>query len=116
MADSDPIGDGPTVALTIPADHVRILRGVFEDAREGAREDLANYPEGLKDPACLRRDVDAYGQLLTALDELAIVPDAEVLAVVADLAQIIDGSNEYSRVVAEHDALHGLLAQLTGGR
>jgi hypothetical protein len=116
MADSDPIGSGPTVALTLPADHVRILRGVFEDARAGAREDLANYPDGLKDPAHLRRDVDAYGQLLTALDESAVVPDAEVLAVVADLAQIIDGSNEYSRVVAEHDALHGLLEQLTGGR
>jgi hypothetical protein len=116
MADSHPIDNGPTAALTLSADHIRILRGVFEDAHEGAREDLANYPEGLKDPAHLRRDVDAYGQLLTALDESEVVPDAEVLAVVRDLAKMIDGSNEYGRVVAEHDALHGLLEQLTGGR
>ena len=44
-----------------------------------------------------------------------IVPDADVRVVVGDLAKIIDGSNEYERVVAEHEALHGLLAQLGGG-
>jgi hypothetical protein len=37
-----------------------------------------------------------------------------VLALVADLATVIDGSNQYSRVVAEHEALHGLLDQLAG--
>jgi hypothetical protein len=31
------------------------------------------------------------------------------------LAAIIDKGNEYARVVSEHEALHGLLDQLTGG-
>jgi hypothetical protein len=50
-----------------------------------------------------------------ALAELVIVPDADMLAIVADLAQVIDGGNEYSRVVSEHTALHDLLSQLTRG-
>ena len=44
-----------------------------------------------------------------------IVPDDDLRAVLGDLANIIDSGNEYSRVVAEHEALHGLLGQLTGG-
>jgi hypothetical protein len=32
-----------------------------------------------------------------------------------DLAHIIDSGNEYTRVVTEHEALHGLLDQLRGG-
>ena len=43
-----------------------------------------------------------------------IVPDRDVLDVLADLAQVIDTGNEYSRVVAEHEALCGLLASLDG--
>ena len=46
---------------------------------------------------------------------MAIVPNPDVCDVVGDLAQIIDGGNEYRRVVTEHDALHGLLDQLGEG-
>ncbi|HEX3563270.1 MAG TPA: hypothetical protein VHU24_10565 [Solirubrobacterales bacterium] len=46
------------------------------------------------------------------MDELVIVPDADVRDVLGDLAHIIDRSNEYSRVIAEHEALHGLLSKL----
>jgi hypothetical protein len=49
------------------------------------------------------------------LNELVIVPDRDVRDLVADLAGIVDQANEYSRVVEEHEALHGLLAQLGGG-
>lgn len=45
-----------------------------------------------------------------------IVPDQGVLGVLGDLATIIDQGNEHRRVVAEHEALHGLLAQLRGER
>ncbi len=44
-----------------------------------------------------------------------IVPDADMRDVLGDLAGIIDSSNEYTRVVAEHEALHGLLDQIKGG-
>jgi hypothetical protein len=115
MANDNPTGHGAAVALHLPADHVRFLRSVFEQAREGIRDELRDYPKKLKDPGHLRREVAAYGRLLVALDELVIVPDADVLAIVADLAQVIDGGNEYSRVVSEHAALHDLLNQLTGG-
>jgi hypothetical protein len=44
-----------------------------------------------------------------------IVPDRDVRNLLSDLAEIVDRANEYSRVVEEHDALSGLLAQLGGG-
>lgn len=116
MADQNPTGRGLAVALKLPADHVRFLRETFKLAHAGVRDELGEYPKRLRDPDHLRREFAAYGRLLTALDELVVVPDADVLAVLADLSAVIDASNEYSRVVAEHEALHGLLAQLSGGQ
>ena len=115
MADENPTGRGSAVALSIPADQARFLRSTFRSARAGIRNELREYPKQLKDPARLHREEATYGRLLAALDELVILPDNDVRAVVGDLAQIIDSGNEYSRVVAEHEALHGLLDQLGGG-
>jgi len=115
MADENPMGRGNAVALKIPADQVQFLRTLFTDARAGIRQELKEYPHTLKEPAHLRREEAAYGRLLAALDELVIVPDADVRDVLGDLAGIIDRSNEYSRVVAEHEALRGLLGQIAGG-
>jgi hypothetical protein len=114
MADQNPTGHGEAVALQLPADQVRFLRSAFEMAREGVREELGDFPDQL-DPSRLKREEAAYGRLLTALDELVIVPAPDVLAILADLAAIIDQGNEYRRVVSEHEALHGLLDQLRGG-
>lgn len=47
MADENPTGRGNAVALKIPADQVRFLRGIFESAQAGVREELDNYPDGL---------------------------------------------------------------------
>jgi len=113
MADQNPTGRGAAVALNLPADHVHFLRETFGDALDGVKDELESARP--KHPERLRREEAAYGRLLAALDELVIVPDDEILEVVASLVQIIDGSNEYSRVVAEHEALYGLHAQLTGG-
>ena len=115
MADENPTGRGFAVALNIPADQVGFLRGLFTSARAGVRQELKEYPDQLKEPARLRREDAAYGRLLAALDELVIIPDDGLRAVLGDLAKIIDSGNEYSRVVAEHEALHGLLGQLKGG-
>lgn len=112
MADENPMGRGAAVALDLPADQVRFLRGTFESAQEGVRDELREHPDQLEDPARLRREDAAYGRLLTALDECVIAPDAEVRAVVRDLAQMIDQGNEHGRVVFEHEAFHGLLAVL----
>jgi hypothetical protein len=115
MADPNPTGRGNAVALQLPVDHVRFLRGVFQMALRGIRDELADYPKRLKEPARLRREEAVYGRLLTALDELVIVPDPDTRDVLGDLAGIIDRSNEYTRVVAEHEALYGLLDRVKGG-
>ena len=112
MADENPTGRGAAVALHLPADQVGFLRGTFADAREGVQDELRHHSGELKDPTRLRREETAYGRLLTALDECVIAPDADARALVADLAEVIDQGNEYSRVVFEHNALHGLLAVL----
>jgi hypothetical protein len=114
MADQNPTGRGAAVALDLPVDHVRFLRGVFEKARDGISDELEEFPDQL-DPKRLHREHAVYGRLLTALDELVIVPDHDVCDVVGDLAGVIDRGNEYKRAVAEHEAIHGLLDQLKGG-
>jgi hypothetical protein len=114
MADENPTGRGSAVALSISADQARFLRSTFEKARAGVKDELEEFPDQL-DPKRLEREEAAYARLLAALNELVIVPDRDVRDLVADLAGIIDTANEYSRVVEEHEALHGLLAQLGGG-
>jgi hypothetical protein len=113
MADENPTGRGSAVALSISADQARFLRSTFEKARAGVKDELEGFPDQL-DPKRLEREEAAYARLLAALNELVIVPDRDVLDVLADLAQVIDTGNEYSRVVEEHEALHGLLARLNG--
>jgi hypothetical protein len=115
MADQNPTGSGAAVTLNIPADHVRFLRSTFEKARAGVKDELEEFPDQL-DPERLQREEAVYTRLLAALDELVIVPDQDVLDVLGDLARVIDEGNEYRRVVTEHEALHGLLAQLQGER
>lgn len=115
MADENPTGKSAAVALDIPSDQARFLRSTFRSAQGGIRAELREYPKQLKEPTRLRREEAAYGRLLAALDTRLIVPDLDVRAVVSDLAQVIDTANEYSRVVAEHEALHGLLGQLERG-
>jgi hypothetical protein len=116
MASENPKGRGAAVALKITADQVRFLRSVFRMAQDGIKDELENYPTQLGDPTRLRREEAAYGQLLTALDELVIVPDNDVRTILRDLAQTIDTANEHERVVSEHEALSGLLEQVGGSR
>jgi hypothetical protein len=115
MAGSNPTGRGSAVALKLPVDQVRFLRMLFTSARAGVQQELKEYPDTLKEPTRLRREEAAYGRLLAALDELVIVPDGDVVDVLSDLAGIIDRSNEYTRVVTEHEALRGMLDQIKGG-
>ncbi len=115
MSCNNPTADGDAVALTIPAKHRKFLRDLFEIARNGIREELAQYPKQLKEPRRLHREEVVYEKLLTALGSGSIVPDRDVRDVLRDLAEIYDRENEYERVIAEHEALHSLLDQLAGG-
>jgi hypothetical protein len=114
MADQNPTGSGAAVALNLPADQVRFLRSTFEKARAGVKDELEEFPDQV-DPKRLEREEAVFGRLLAALDEQVIVSGRDVRDLLSDLAGIIDRANEYSRVVEEHEALHGLLAQLGGG-
>jgi hypothetical protein len=113
MAEKNPTGDGDAVALTIPTEHRKFLRDLFEIARGGIREELAQYPKQLKEPHRLHREEAVYEKLLAALDTGSIVSDRDVRDVLRDLAEIYDRENEYERVIAEHEALHGLLGRLS---
>lgn len=114
MSAQNPKGPHAFVGLSIAAYHADFLRETFEGARAGVRAELREYPGQVCDPERLRREAATYTRLLTAIEERAIVPDAEARELVADLALAIDRENEYARVAAEHEALHGLLAQLPG--
>ncbi|HEX9967918.1 MAG TPA: hypothetical protein VGB06_08220 [Solirubrobacterales bacterium] len=116
MAETNPTGDGLPVALKIPPDDDRFLRGVFTMARDGIRDELTEYPKELREPSRLHREEAAYERLLEALDTGEIVADGEVLQVLADLAGTIDRANEYDRVAAEHAALLGIRDQIRLGR
>jgi hypothetical protein len=114
MSCANPTGRGSAVALTIPVDHIRFLRSVFQMARSGIKDELAEYPDTLREPTQLHREEAVYRRLLMALDELVVVPDRDLRTVLGDLVQIIDQDNEYERVISEHEALCGLLGQIQG--
>jgi hypothetical protein len=110
MATKNPTGDGDLVALP---EHRKFLCDLFEIARAGIREELAQYPKQLREPRRLHREEAVYEKLLEALNSGSIGPDRDVRDVLRDLAEIYDRENEYERVIAEHEALHGLLGQLS---
>jgi hypothetical protein len=112
MATTDPTGGGPAVALTIPPDDATFLRGVFEMARSGIRDELAEHPDSLREPTRLHREEAVYDALLAALDSGSLVVTGDLRCVLCDLAQLIDRANEYERVVAEHAAILGLRKQV----
>ena len=116
MATDNPTGRGSAVALTIPTHHAGFLRDILDACREGAEGDLAQAGERHPHRERVRREADAYGRLLKALESRAIVPDDDVVGVVAKLAEQTDASNDYEQVVLEHRALCGLLGLLEEGR
>jgi hypothetical protein len=111
----NPTGRGPGISLAISSKDRRFLRGLFKIARGGIRDDLADHPEAVREPARLRREEGAYDTLLAALDSGSIVASRDVCRVLSDLAQMIDRENEYERVVAEHAALLGVREQVCEG-
>lgn len=116
MARQNPTGGGARVALAIPSRHQEFLRRVFTSASAGVHDDLARFPDRVRNPDGLRREEAAYDALLAALDSGAIVATGDVRCVLCDLAVTIDRENEYERVVAEHAALLGLRRQIGAGR
>jgi hypothetical protein len=114
MADTDPTGGDSTVALDLPAEHMTILRDTLASCLEGVRGDL-DTPERMRDPEKARWEAAAYKRLLAGLERgEVLVPDESAREAVATIVANADLENNYAEVVAEHDALHGLLAGLGG--
>jgi len=115
MATQNPTGGGASITLSIRPCDGAFVRKVLTAARDGLRDELDRFADQLREPTSrLLGEEAAYGQLLDGLDGIPVFPDAAMYEAVAGLARAIDNDNEYSRVVAEHDALHGLLAQVQG--
>ncbi|HEX3239657.1 MAG TPA: hypothetical protein VHR18_05930 [Solirubrobacterales bacterium] len=82
-------------------------------ASSGLGEELARFGGKLKAPADqLREEARAYRTLLDGIDGAAICPDRTMCEAVSGLAEAVDRENQYGRVVAEHEAMQGLLGQL----
>lgn len=112
MAEFDLTNDKAPVQLDVPRRDRMFLKEVLTMARDGVREELREHGERLREPRRLRREEAAYERLLRAVDEQRVFPDPELCGVLDELADIVDGSNEYVRVMAEHKAMRGLLAAL----
>jgi hypothetical protein len=114
MSCSQPTGGGTAVALDLPDSQGKILRSTLTSCLEGVSDDL-KWPERLPDPGRARREADTYERLLTALDVGAIsLPDEEAREAVEVMVLSIERDPDYAQVIAEHDALHGLLGVLEG--
>lgn len=100
------------VPLDLPPDHHRLLLDIFSGGLHTATEGVE---AGLPDPEGSRKRAAVYGRLIEALNRGEIaVPDEAARAEVEEIAEATDRENDYAGVVAEHDALGGLLARLGG--
>jgi len=114
MATQHDTGGGEAVPLDLPASQVKILRGTLTDCLEGVSGDLKT-PEQMPNPAKARREADAYERLLAALAEgVIVVPDEAAREAVEVMVLAVEEDTDYQQIIAEHDALFGLLALLGG--
>jgi hypothetical protein len=114
MADQNPTGDGQAVPLDLPAPQVALLRLTLTSCLVGVKGDLARAGETPNSEKA-REEAGAFRRLLRGLQRGEVtLPDEPARAAVAILAAEADRENNYAGVVAEHNALHGLLGVLEG--
>jgi hypothetical protein len=114
MADSNPTDGSKVVPLDLSESQVTILRNTLTMCLEGVRGGL-KAPAETVDPGKARQEAEAYERLLRSLDwGEVVVPDEAARAAIEAMALAADEENNYAEVIATHDALFGLLAQLGG--
>jgi hypothetical protein len=68
----------------------------------------------VKNPDLTRQEADAFERLLSGVASgRVLVPDETARAVIEAAANAYDDASEYAEMVANHNALHGLLAALS---
>ncbi len=113
MATQNPRGDGSIVTLSVQPSDEPFVRRLIAAASDGLAEELARFGGKLRVPADqLREEARSYRALLDGLDGAAIRPDRAMCEALSSLAEAVDRENQYSRVVAEHEAMYSLLGQL----
>lgn len=114
MSCSQPTGGSEAVALDLPDSQRKILRSTLTDCLEGVSGDL-KHPERLPDAEKAQRESDAYRRLLAALDAGEItLPDEAAREAVEVMVVAVEEDTNYWEIIAEHDALFGLLDLLGG--
>jgi hypothetical protein len=114
MATKNPTRGKRAVPIDLPSEHLAILLDGIDACLEGVLGDLET-PERLRDPARSRREANAYERLLAGLERgVVVVPDETARQAIHAMAVASDETDNYAEVVANHDALYGLLGQLTG--
>lgn len=112
MSCPNPTHDPQVVPVDLPDPHLTILRGHLADCIVGVSEDLKK-PERLSDVDGTTEDLETYQRLLRSVKEkVLLVPDESARLALVAIAASNDRESKYREVVAQHDALHGLLALL----
>src|SRR5690242_18093055 len=100
MSCSQPTGGDEAVALDLPDSQRKILRSTLTDCLEGVSGDLRG-PEPLPNPEKAQREADAFGRLLSALDDGTIfLPDEEAREAIEAMVVSIEKDCDYARVIA----------------
>lgn len=114
MSCSQPTGDRAAVPLELPDSQAKILRDTLAIFLDGVRGDLRD-PDSIPNPKRAQREADAYERLLAALDQGSItLPDQEAREAIAEAVRAFEKDEDYLRLVAEYEALSGLLDLLGG--
>jgi hypothetical protein len=104
--------DRHRVPITLPAEHLAILRSDLSGGLHGASEDLET-PEKLLNPERRQLEATVFERLLAGFDRGEILlPDEDARGVIARMAAGFDDASDYEVISATHDAHYGLLALL----
>jgi len=113
MAENNPTDGRRVVPFDLRPSQVTTLRKLLGDWLVDVGSDLT-HPEKMRNPDLARQDAEAFERLLSGLASgRVLVPDEMARAAIEAAANAYDEASEYVEVVANHDALHGLLAALT---
>ena len=116
MAGSDPTQTGDVLCIDVPARERNFLHELITLTLDGVRDELSNEPGNPRKRAELRREEAAYEHLLAGLRSGRVRARPDFHPVLMELGQVVDASNEYERVVFEHEALQGLIAAVDPAR
>jgi hypothetical protein len=105
--------DDEPIVLAVDRHHLQFLRLCFVCLRLGLLEDLAMDASQLKDPIATLKESELLRCWHQDLEDSVLVGTVDELRhYLTEYLGVIDGDNDYGRVVAEHEAFAHLVRQL----